>query len=675
LLISQFGIDYNFTASFQPAYLNNVIADKATGLVSKYLKNGGRYRFAIRPVDKINRRCALYTQDNWNMYIPFTTENMSQYYPLLPSQQSDGFFTLTLTINSLPEEWERVLYIYRTRDAIYGDYLQFPVSEVKYVQYFDSTTDTIIETTFAARNAKEVYLQFEQTLLNYQDFNSGSEKSWIFTPGDRVRFIRTNTGALFPEFVDLPILGIRDGYYIVDATDSLGEILPGALIEVYTPKLKADDDIEEQMFEIPICVKVLDPGTPNRRYENTVIPIETGDTYRRTRIVPVPGIGTVVSEIEDNSISDFFPSRDEDIGRFDILDDTYGRLIRTNAYRFSNRYEAGTKLNGLSAFEGANVIEIGRNFGAVKSIKITNDGNQREVLFSIFENRCVSIYVGAAIFNDLAETDVVALSSQVLGAYRALKGDFGTVNPESVWLEDGNVRWWDGLRGKFCQYGLNGLVSISDYKIRSYAASIPSGNKVLSVYDEYYGEWIATVLAEVPTTIAFNDQINRWVSFYSFVPEIYSSSGRSVVSFKNGECWVHDTNAIRNNFYGVQYVSQVNGMAKVEVVAEKIFLRARVQGNNWYMPFIGTIPNDSYPFGMQSRLLKNNWSLKEGEYWADFLRDINDPAYQSNPSLAIFDGRKLRGTALEYLLENDQTTEATIRMLEIYSVISERGNP
>jgi hypothetical protein len=672
-----FGTTYTSANPYIIPALNPVVVVKNVIARNKYLKNGGKYRIACRHVDGINRRHALYTENAWDIYLPFTTENINNYYPSLPSQQADGSFNITMVLNSIPPIEAEYFYIYRTKDAIYGDYLEFPVSDVKYVQYYDSDTSTIIETTFAARNAKELYLQFEQTLLNYQDFNSGSQKSWIFTEGDRIRFVRTNTGALFPDFVDLPILDVRDGYYIVDATDSLGEILPGALIEVYSPKKKADDDIEEQMFEIPICIKVLDPGTPLRRYERTTILLETGDTYRRTRIVPVLGIGTVVSNIEDNSISDFFESRDEDIGRFDILDDTFGKLIRTNAYRFSNRYEAGTKLNGLSSFEGANVIEIGRNFGAVKSLKLTNDGNEREVLLSIFENRCVSIYVGASILNDLADTDIVALSSQVLGAYRALKGDFGTTNPESVWLEDGNVRWWDGLRGKFSQYGINGLVAISDYKIRSYAASIPKDVKVVSVYDEYYGEWIATVLAETvrSTTIAFNDQINRWVSFYSFLPELYSSSGRSVVSFQNGECWVHDTNAIRNNFYGVQYVSQINCISKSDPISMKMFLRARIQGTRWYMPDIITLPNDSYPVGMKSRLLKNNWALKEGEYWADFLRDINDPQYQSNIQLAIFDGRKLRGQVLQTLLENDQTDEATIRMLEVYSVTSERGNP
>lgn len=676
LLIDPFDTVYNNTSPYAPASLNNLIAAKLITTLNRHLKAGGRKKFAFMHVDEVNRRHNIYTDEGLEIYIPFTTEDVNDYYPAIASQQADGVFNLGFTVGSTPPTWADKLYVLRTKDLNYGNYIQFPLSEALYVQRYDADAPegdpNIIETTFETRTAREIYLGLNQAIIDYSEFETGSKKAiWDYVEGDRVRFIRRANGQLYEELYDLPILGQRDNYLIVEAQDALGKVEEGTLVEVYRKVPQTDTEF---FYEIHTCIDI-----QNGQYVTPTFDVDTGDAYRRNRTVPIPSVGTVSAFIEDNSVSDLHSSQVQDIGRINIDDNTFGRLERTNAIRFSNKYIAGTKINGLSAFEGLNVVDIGRNFGDIQLMRVTDSGDLREVLLTVFENRALSFYVGSSIITDLTGSDVVSLSNEVLGTYRVLKGDYGTVNPESAALKDGRVYWWDNNRKKFIRYSSNGLDAISDVGLKGYCATIDS-EKVIGTYDDYYDNYISTFnTGEQSATLSWGEEKNKFISFYSFTPERYGTTGELILSFVGGAAWLHDTNSLRNNFYGVQYNSQIEVINNVPQLANKIFRHARVQGSKqWYFPQIITTPNASYPTGMNSRLAKNRFSLKEGDWWADFLRDINDPnpIFVGQPTVEpLFKGRRLRGTGLIITLENDSVDEATLRMLECYTSFSEQTNP
>lgn len=677
LLIDPFDTVYNNTSPYAPATLNNLIATRLATTLARYLKSGGRKKFAFMHVDKVNRRHNIYTDDRTEVYIPFTTEDVNDYYPSIPSQQANGVFDIGFTINSTPPAWADKLYVLRTKDLNYGAYIQFPLSEALYVQRYDvdapEGSPNIIETTFETRTAREIYLGLNQAIIDYSEFKTGSKKSvWDYVEGDRVRFIRKSNGQLYEQLYDLPILGQRDNYLIIEAQDVLGKVEEGTLVEVYRKIPQTDTEF---FYEIHTCVDIA-----NGQYVTPTFNVSTGDSYRRERTVPIAGVGTVSSFIEDDSVSDFHSSQVQDIGRINIDDNTFGRLERANAIRFSNKYIEGSKINGLSEFDGLNVVDIGRNFGDIKLMRVTDSGDLREVLLTVFENRALSFYVGSSIITDLTGSDIVSLSNEVLGTYRVLKGDYGTVNPESAALKDGNVYWWDFGRRKFIRYSVNGLDAISDIGLKGFCAEEITSGKTIGTYDDYYDNYIATFnTGETLQTAAWSEQKNRWISFYSFTPERYGTTGELILSFIGGAAWVHDRSTLRNNFYGVQYNSQIEVINTVPQLANKIFWHARVQGSKqWYFPQITTVPNASYPTGMSSRLAKNRFSLKEGDWWADFLRDINDPnpVFVGQPTIEpLFKGRRLRGTGLIITLENDNVDEATLRMLECYTSLSEQTNP
>lgn len=457
---------------------------------NRYLKNGGAYQFALLFVDEMFRRCDLVLGEN--IYIPFITENRQNIQGItntLTSGDSNGYFTFTLNLGGVPEPWVKYVFVLRTLNANYNSFLQFPANDIKYVVDYDGTNAQ--ETTYETSTATEIWVNLAESLAKYQYKHPDSQKGYTFVEGDRLRIITDGNGVLMtdngqPAIFDFKILGERalgdSTYLIIENRDTLPKLEAGMLMEVYSPKLQVE---KQAFYEIHQCIKVV-----NGVYEQTTIPLDTGDTYRRTRIVPVED-GVAINFIEDASISDFYPSQEQDIGRVSFSDPNFKEIQRITTIRFSGKFYEDTKVNNLSSFELLNVEQVPKRNGAINSMKVTNDDNYRVVILCICENNTISAYIGDVILSDLAGSDVVALSSKVLPAIRTLKGDFGTTNPESVAWHDGEVWWWDNARKRVIRYSLNGLFPISDYKMKSYFNGI-SPDVAQGMFDQFYEQYIIT---------------------------------------------------------------------------------------------------------------------------------------------------------------------------------------
>lgn len=657
-------------------FLVTTLVATITNIGDRYLKGGGSYIFRLLYTDEMSRRADLV--DVQDIYIPFITEDRSITFPNLSSGASDGVFNLTLNISGTAPSWATYVHVLRTLNSTYNDYLQVPAFDLKYVADFDGTN--IIETTFETATANELYINIADSLIKYQNRNANSNKVYTFTPGDRIRFISDQNGTLIKDIdgnfgiLDLKIKAERtlEGddagiYLVVEISDALPEIKAGVLVEVYSPKLQVEDD-DFAFFEIHTAIAIT-----NGVYAQTAIPISTGDTYRRTRQIPILS-GISSNFIEDNSISDFYISKEQDIGRVSFENPDFKEIFRSTAIRFSGKFFEDTEVNNLSSFETANVEQLPKNFGAIRKLVLTNDDNYRQVLLSISENKTASLYLGEVIFSDLAGEDVVALSSKVLGAIRTLKGDYGTTNPESVAAKDGMAWWWDGIRGKEIRYALNGLTAITDlYKMRSFAknkkATLGAGYSAVGVYDSYKEKYILTFIdGSTRETIAFDESKKRFTNNYDFEPEWYGVVDDKLFSFVSAGLWEHDTNAVHNNFYGTQYQSEITLVFNIEAFVVKLMYQLRMMANSpWYCPNTGDIelpPNDDYPTGMISRLKKDNFRLVEGQFWGDFLRDMNDPRF-TDILESLLKGRPLRGEVIKIRFENASTSAATLRMIEV----------
>ena len=79
--------------------------------------------------------------------------------------------------------------------------------------------------------------------------------------------------------------------------------------------------------------------------------------------------------------------------------------------------------------------------------------------------------------------------------------------------------------------------------------------------------------------MSYSENSGGWVSFKSFHPEGGFSINNEFYTFKHGELWKQHSNAIRNNFYGVQYDSSITTILNDQPESIKSFNVLNYEGS------------------------------------------------------------------------------------------------
>jgi len=89
-------------------------------------------------------------------------------------------------------------------------------------------------------------------------------------------------------------------------------------------------------------------------------------------------------------------------------------------------------------------------------------------------------------------------------------------------------------------------------------------------------------------TVAWSTTKSFWLTFYSFVPELYAYLHDRFFSYVGGQIHRHNINATRNNFYGVQYNSQATVISKANPSMVKVYDAISYEADN---PWSATVSN------------------------------------------------------------------------------------
>lgn len=163
-------------------------------------------------------------------------------------------------------------------------------------------------------------------------------------------------------------------------------------------------------------------------------------------------------------------------------------------------------------------------------------------------------------------------------------------------------------------------------------------------------------------TVAFNERLNRWVTFYSYLPEMMSGAGIDTVTFKDGKLYKHNENVTYNNFYGGQYSSIIEFIANENPSAVKFFLGIEEESNGkWKMP------RGSNLNGQVTSLIDEDFEDIEGVFWAALFKDENSIG-------GLLEGEDMRGHGLSVRLQNDKTTFQKLFSVGVRSELSQRTN-
>ena len=85
-------------------------------------------------------------------------------------------------------------------------------------------------------------------------------------------------------------------------------------------------------------------------------------------------------------------------------------------------------------------------------------------------------------------------------------------------------------------------------------------------------------------TITYSEDVKGWTSFHSYEPEWMIGLGAEFFSFKNGNLYKHNSNSVRNEFYGVTFNTSVSFYANKSPSEVKVFKTLKLETNSdlWY---------------------------------------------------------------------------------------------
>lgn len=131
--------------------------------------------------------------------------------------------------------------------------------------------------------------------------------------------------------------------------------------------------------------------------------------------------------------------------------------------------------------------------------------------------------------------------------------------------------------------------------------------------------------------------MNKWTSFYSFIPDSAFSLFTNTYSFFQGNAFLHEANtAFRCNFYGVQYPATIFISTNEQPSISKKFIELNYQANQLLItPPSGIVTQNGQvseliPIDFQQEVLADSISPSifiysvEGLFRAPFLRSFPD---------------------------------------------------
>jgi hypothetical protein len=121
-------------------------------------------------------------------------------------------------------------------------------------------------------------------------------------------------------------------------------------------------------------------------------------------------------------------------------------------------------------------------------------------------------------------------------------------------------------------------------------------------------------------TLTYAENVEGWVSFYSFIPDYMIGMNNKLYSFKGGNLYLHNSNSNRNYFYGTTYPSIIKTVLNDAPLENKLYKTLNLQGDDkWSAEVITDLQISGY--------VEYNWfEKKEQVYFAYIRNDGSVPA-------------------------------------------------
>jgi len=657
-------------------------------------KSNASYQLGIVFYDLYDRKCGVVTNDD----LIYTTADRD-FDTVAYTTGIQWTLSNANAINEIPD-WAVTYAVVITKCLRTRFFLQARAAQMAYAVLDPLTGEYTFTTALYANTLNGVGVNISAL----KSFNAG----YLFEEGN---------GDICKIYIDsvatvyyLKIVA-QQGEWIVCNLQDLGT-LTGApsfadgFFEIYTPYRQSAN---EPYYEVGEKYAINNAGTVNRGYSIFTDTIG-GDVILLQRATG----GTQYLSENMSGNDNFYGNWFTDSGRINIVTNE-GQSIERNAIAYSNTYILGSNVNGLCEFEALNIDYVPYECGQIQKLQVTSkvQNEQGSIMLAVCQAQTASIYIGEVQLLGSSGNAFVAQSAGVIGTINVLKGNYGTINPESVTEYRGNVFWVDASTGRVIQYSSNGLFPISQYGMSRFwrlfckqyvgmtAAAIEAlGSRpfIFTTVDPYHNELLITipqVLAAPPAgylpdyplinnpfdiydgeakTMVYKIGVGEgnpyWMGSTQYTPEWLATLQNELYSSKNGILWQH--NQVNYcNFYGTQYKPSLAVISNSIPSAVKVFNALSVESNKTpiWAYFYALSPNQQ-----ATDIMEYEWQNLEGMLYAAIKRDKITPTAEGYTTTALLTGAPMRTYALKIYFEfSGGTVPLQLRFININFDIS-RGH-
>ena len=673
---------------------------------NKSLKSGARHGLAMVYYDLQNRSglSNVKTQEKTFYVEHFSERGIDPGKIPAPT-------TLSVTINHEPPSW-----------ATHYQFLYTGNQTVENVPSVDGYRGFV---QFKLKNVQTNVIQgaMQADTSNITAFNNNVpddiDLGYGYTKGDRLRFITEpiNSSVIpfnyLTQFVDVEVISCSQTGFLVFKDPAPFIPLNDMLIEIYTPKKKAEELLYHEIGEVfPIVNGYHGSGQVNQTSSNpAVVDLDDiGDVYLRYRVSPMFAL------VEDYSYSDYYSSSSWDKGRPNKVDNNIKRVKRESTIVYSQPFIPETNINGLSQFNDGAFETYDQNYGSIQ--RMFSKGKT----LTVYQNRKVGrLGVNQSTLYDNTGTPVgsVGQQSKVLNDISYYTEEFGIgVNPESFAFFGNKQYFVDVANGSVLRLGGDGITNISDLYMHNYfndsfekLINVGAKYRVFGEYDTRFGEYIISInegvsLIELEVPLVA-DPVGVPNSEFRFAATPREPSNSPVVGELGLELVedpiivvpveeeevavsdnpIYDTIAFsESKKRWVTYYSYVpdymisNNVGLISFSNGELY---KHNSNDTYNNFYGvqyntvlrflanmspnvtklfnsmflesthkfSMPQAINQFGQKTSLITDDFDNDEGTFKAALLKDENTP----NVTLPLIEGDEIRCHSLDITLENEDT--------------------
>ena len=296
--------------------------------------------------------------------------------------------------------------------------------------------------------------------------------------------------------------------------------------------------------------------------------------------------------VESNRIRDDFNAVQIDKGPkvSTILAEQYKQEVKKTGLIFSGIFNSTSGINRTNQFIIANPItkDLNPYYGGIQKLySRTRDGD----LITLCEDKSLKILADKdALFNADGNANLTSVN-RVLGQAIPYVGEFGiSKNPESFVQYGFRSYWVDKNRSVVIRLSNDGLEEISNKGMSDFFSdNLALASSVIGSYDNDKGAYHVTLNNK---TLCYKEAVRGWTTRSSWLQEQGISLNNKFYTFKNGNMWLHYSNPLRNNFYGVQYNSSIKLLVNDAPSTIKSFTALNYEGSQAVQYTYDIDPND-----------------------------------------------------------------------------------